>query len=94
MQTVGLYRFFHGIAVSPVWGGVSQIASGNQSVTVSAAGINVQSGAPIMLTRIGSGSPQHQISVDSIVDNVSFAVRCDSGACTSGIGFSWLSTRK
>lgn len=88
MQFIGLGRFFHGIAISNKWGGVSQINSGDASAVVSAS--NVRSGFPVLVTGQGSGSSTHEIRVDSIVNNVSFAVRVGSGTATAAVPFSWV----
>jgi len=91
MQFIGIGRFFHGIAVSNKWGGVSQINSGDASAVVSAS--NVRSGFPIFVSGQGSGSPMHELRVDSIVNNVSFAVRVGSGTATAQVPFSWIALR-
>lgn len=92
MQMIGLARFFHGVAVSPKWGGVSQLNSGDASVTVSAA--NVQSGGPVLLSRLGSNGNLQLLEVDSVVDAVSFAVKSSSGSALASYAFSWLCARR
>ena len=91
MQFIGLGRFFHGVAVSNLWGGVSQINSGDNSAVVSAS--NVTSGFPVLVTGMGSGGPSFPLRVDSIVDNISFAVRISSGTAGAAIPFSWVCFR-
>jgi len=92
MQFLGLSRFFHGMAISSQWGGVSQINSGDASKVVSAT--NVQSGGPILVTGIGSGGPSFPLRVDSIVDGVSFLVMPASGSVTAPQPFSWIAFRR
>lgn len=91
MQFIGLGRFFHGLGVNAKWGGVSAVLSGNTSVVVSAT--NVLSGYPILITAMGSGGHTQTLTVDSIVDNTSFAVRTNSGAAIIRRDFSWVCFR-
>lgn len=87
MQFIGIGRFFHGISVSPKWGGVSQINSGDASAVVSAT--NVYSGYPILATKMSSGGTVYGLYVDSIVDGISMAVACNTGTAAAAIRFGW-----
>lgn len=91
MQWIGLTKFFHGVAVSPKWGGVAQINSGDGIAVVSASNIN--SGFPIFVQAVGSGSSLHSLRVDSIVSGVSMAVTPNSGNATGTIPFGWMALK-
>ena len=88
MQFIGIGRFFHGLAGGSKWRGVSQIASGDASVVVSAS--NLSSGYPIHLTKMSSGGTVYGIYVDSVVDGKSMAVACNTGTAASAIKFGWM----
>lgn len=92
MQWIGLTRFFHGIAGSNKWSGVSQINSGDGSAVVSATGIT--SGFPILVTGMGSGGPNFPLRVDSVVTGVSMAVMVSTGTATAPQPFSWIAFGK